>query len=432
MGFRRTLASTAIALALVGFAGAPAIAGTVESWNLNNVDPSTGPDLDGNYYSVIYDSTLPDAGAATSGYIKYTPPEGGDPGLVVVNDAPDLATSPGSAVDNCIMAVGADCNGPFQSGKRFKLDRTAFDPIDLVFNVDPDGSYTKVDNDGLYKVFQKYGNASGESIDSFSIQLGFGVGDGFVGSSDGDGLGFVDFSLVGDGIVKNNEFSSLFAAGLFGPVDAPEHPLAGYFDNLNRAGFNLSMVGEDLFQSTGMFGSYEALFGDWMSYSQAPDGYFYDDDGDPLTDAILMAHYDAATGTWIMNRSLDADGMVVTVADGNDGTVVADVGSVEAALVAAASNVTLLSCEDPGYVSGACLAGVGAIEDLAKFNLTYFLEQMQLDINNPLLFAAYPNDMTFTLRVTAEQAVPAPGALALLGLGLLGLFGTRRRAAMHA
>lgn len=429
MKFRKTLASAAVAFALVGFAGAPAVAGTITSWNLGNVDPATGPDLDGNYYSVIYDTALPDAGAGTSGYVKYTPPEGGNPGLVVVNDAPDLATPPGGAVDNCIMAVGADCNGEFQSGKRFKLDRTDFEPIDLVFNVDPEGSYTKEDNDGLYKVFQKYGNATGTAIDSFTVQLGFGIGDEFVTSTDGDGLGFVDFSVVGDGIVKNNEFSSLFAAGLFGPVDAPQHPLAGYFDNFDRAGFTLSMVGEDLFQSAGMFGSYEALFGDWMSYSQAPDGYFYDHDGDASTDAILMAHYDEDSGTWIMNRSLDENGLVVTVADGNDGTVAADVASVEAALITAAGNITLLSCEDEDYVSGACLAGVGAIEDLAKFNLTYFLDQMQLAINNPLLFTAYPNDMTFTLRITAVEAVPAPGVLSLLGLGLFGLFGVRRRMA---
>lgn len=412
-------APTSLALALAVASGAPAMAGMIEGWNTGNVETTPDLDADGNGFSVIYDQPTADGIGNTSAYIKFTPPETVSPGLKVENDAPPgggSLTYSGSDVANCILSGGpSTCNGDFQSGKRFKFDRTAFDPVDLVFDVDPNGIFddTYGTNDGLYKVFQKYGNNTGSAIESFTVELGFGIGDGFIASTAGDGLGFVAFADP-----KNNEFSSLFAAGLFGPVDPPQHPLEGYF-SAERTGFNLDLVSEDLFASDGIFGIYDDLFGDWLSYSEVPDGFFYDDDGDASTDAILMANQEA-DGTWSVNRGIDANGDVFTLTTGLTGLTIAQV---EDALT---DQFNAPSC-DTAAPDEACLAGIDAIEDLAKFNLTFFLDQIALNANDPLLNTAYANDPTFTLRITAVESVPVPGVLSLLGLGLLGLIGTRRR-----
>ncbi|MCB1706384.1 MAG: choice-of-anchor F family protein [Halioglobus sp.] len=427
----RRFVQSALVVAVAGFSSASTLAAVITDWDRGNV-VTTGPDADGNYFSTVYDQpTTNGSGANTSGYIKYTPPEGADPGLKVVNNAspnPDnIDPAPGGAVDNCIMAAGAaSCNSDFQSGKRFKLDRTGLDPIDLVFNLD--GSAPAPGNDGLYKIFQKYGNNTGVALGGYSIGLGFGIGDNFIASGDGDGLSFVDFGAD----PKESEFSSVFAQGLFGTDNQRGRP-QGYF-SADRSGFDLSFVTEDLFQTTGLFGGeygYEALFGNWMSYSMVPDGYFYDDDGDPLTDAILMAHYDEASGQWIMNRALDADGQVLTIAEGNEGTPYDTQEQVEDALIAQASNLNLSACVEGAVPPVACLAGVGEIEDLAKFNVTYFTNPLNFSFSdsfasNDLAYLAYQDRATFTLRITAQSAdVPEPGVLALLAMGL-GLLSHRR------
>ncbi|GAB4365559.1 MAG: choice-of-anchor F family protein [Methylohalobius crimeensis] len=414
---QRKRIATTLTCAILASSGNLAFGATITDWNLGNVDPDVGPDSDGTYVSVIYDRSLPDSGAQTNGQIAYTPPEGASPGLKVVNNAQPSDPPTPNDVNNCIMAAGsASCNSEFQSGKRFKLNRTAFDPIDLVFTVDPTS-----DTDA-YKVFEKYGNATGQAIESFTVELGYGIGAEFVASTEGDGLGFVDFGSD----PRNNQFSALFAAGLFGPTDPPRHPLPGYFDNDERAGFGLELLSEDQFQSTGLFGSYEHLFGDWMAFSMAPEGFFYDHDGDPSTDALLMAHYDEDSGKWIQNRDIDSNGDVVVLADANDGILHDDLDSLRANLT---SDIPLLSCDDPGYVSGdPCLDGVDAIEDLAKFNLTYFLDAAGLNDSNSLLNTAYSDIPTFTLRITAIESVPEPAIWSLLSAGLLGMTLSRRRA----
>lgn len=427
------LTTPALAMTLAGLVSAGVEAAIITEWNEGNV-VIIGPDVDGNYFSNVYDQPTSDGvGADTSGYIKYTPPEGADPGLKVVNNAepnPDnVVPPPGRPVDNCIMAAGtASCNSDFQSGKRFKLDRTGLDPIDLVFNLD--GSPLTDNNDGLYKVFQKYGNNTDIALGGFSIGLGFGIGEDFIASSGGDGLGFVEFANPNE-----SQFSSVFAQGLFG-TDTQRGRPQGYF-SAERSGYDLAFITEDLFQTTGLFGGefgYEALFGNWMSYSMVPLGYFYDDDGDPLTDAILMAHFDEASGQWIMNRALDADGEVLTIAEGNEGTRYASQGDVEDALIAQATNLSLAACVEGAIPPVPCLAGAGDIEDLAKFNVTYFIDPVAFDpfATDSLAYTAYDNQATFTLRITALPAqVPEPGALALLLLGMGGLFASRRRAARN-
>jgi hypothetical protein len=261
----------------------------------------------------------------------------------------------------------------------------------LVFDVS-NGSLP-LDNDAIYKVFQKYGNNSGTALDSFTIELGFGIGDDFSSSITGDKLGFYDFGRQPD----NNQFSTSFSSGLFGKADQ-HHILDGYFSN-EGAGFNL-------------------IFGNWISYDMAPDSYFYDHDGDPDTESLLMAHFNG--DKWIMNREIE-NGVVTSVHYGNGGleyttnggVEYGTVGEVEAALIAMNPSLDLCTV-DP---SVACLAGVDSIEDLAKFNVTYSINQIAFDIQDV--------GEQFSLRVTA--AVPEPGSFALFGLGLIGLFIMKRR-----
>ncbi len=394
--------AAALLMSGAGLQAAPVITG----WNTGNVAVSTAlPGVAGE--SVIYDRSPAAAGARTSGKVVFDGSESDTPGLKIVNDAaPGVPPSNGD-VYNCVMANSpASCNSEKQSGKRFKFQRTAHEATDIVFNLNPDGTFSTPDNDGLYKFFAAFGNDTGARLGGFQVSLGTGVGAGFTGSGIGDGL---SFKQTFDGKLPNNsQFSALFANGLFGDID-DVHTITGYFSQ-QRAGFGMTFTGEDRFRSTGLFGDYAPLFGPMLSYDELPLGFFYDDDGNADTDDVLVAHR-LADGRWVQNREILGDGSVRTLAYGNDGIAYA---SYDALLLALGAGGLAL-CDD-ATAGTACLAGADSIDDLAKFNLTFFVD--------PTGFQGEQ----FTLRIESA-AVPEPGSLALaaLALGVAGASRRRRR-----
>jgi hypothetical protein len=397
----KTKISVAVTAALLLSGGTASAAVTITGWDLGNVSSSSAS---GEGTSTIYDSAVSTSGAHTSGFITYDGLTGFSPGVKIVNDDP-LA---GSSGFNCIMAnaTGTTCNDEMKTHKRFKLRATDTGPIDMVFNVNPNGSFSNTNNDGRYKVFQAFGNDTGARMDSFRVTLGTGVGTNFVSSTANDGLSVVQ-SFVDDKPLNNSQFSALFSNGLFGPQEDPQHPLIGYFSN-DRTGFSLEFDGTDSFYSTGMFGDYESLFGSMLSYDQLPLGYFFDDDGDANTDDVLIAHQ-LANGTWSQNRSI-IDGEIGFIAFGHNGDSYSSLED----LVTALTGTGIQQCAE-ALEGAACLAGTTEIDDLAKFNLSFYIDP-----------TGYTGDQ-FTMRYEVA-AVPEAETWAMLlaGLGLVG-FAVRRR-----
>ena len=384
----KTKISVAVTAALLLSGGTASAAVSITDWNLDNVSVNNAAGT----------STINDGAAHTSGYITFDNLSGFQPGVKIVNDDP-LAES---KAFNCIMAnAGATCNDERKTHKRFKLRATDTGPIDMVYNVNPNGNFTTPGNDGLYKVYQAFGNDTGARMDSFRVTLGAGVGASFVSSAADDGLSFVQSS-------SNSQFSALFSNGLFGPQDGDQHPLIGYFSN-DRTGFNLEFDGSDSFVSTGLFGSYSDLFGSMLSYDQLPNGYFVDTDGDASTDDVLIAHQ-LADGSWSQNRSINIAGDIGFLGFGNDGTAYSSLAD----LVTALTGTGIQQCA-AALEGAACLAGTTEIDDLAKFNLSFFIDP-----------TGYTGEQ-FTMRYEVA-AVPEAETwgMMLAGLGLVG-FAVRRR-----
>ncbi|MGC9525242.1 MAG: choice-of-anchor F family protein [Limnospira sp.] len=351
-----------------------AIAGTLTGWNSSNA-----------FIDNLNTTTLlfPDSsgGGSSSGQIVWDLDEGASPGIDIDNT---LFNFSGNTSAGCILAAGdVTCDSDRQSGKRFKMQATSFEPIDLLFDVEADGE------ENLFRVFQKIGNLSHSSLRDFTIRLGFGVGDEFTASSGGDGLGF----FVPDD-PRNSELAALFAAGLFSPAGQPPGSGIGYFDD-DRSGFHLNAT-EDAIVSNGLFGDYLERFDAWLNLDSVATGYFLDDDGDPATDAVLVANW--AEGQWFRQGD-------VAIAD----------PSLEFADAPLCSDV---APGTPCYFEG-------PIEDLANLNLNYSL--LIGDISTWQTYDSFSETGTFTLRLQAK-AVPEPGSLgAILAAAGLGLSCHRRR-----
>lgn len=214
------------------------------------------------------------------------------------------------------------CSSPFQTHKRYKVamlaasaDGTGNEAIDLVFDVKDSATINP------YQVFSKINNYTDKRLAGYKIVVGRGVGSNFKSASE---LNIADQLYITLG--RNEEtkaettttdlftFDQLatFSHGLFGPAEPPHFPEAGFFDD-RTAGFEvaqtcfngaectvtahpetgLAIVHSDTIYSTVVLPSnYATLFGDWLPSIWAPSGVFFDDDGDPTTDAVLRAWWD--------------------------------------------------------------------------------------------------------------------------------------------
>jgi hypothetical protein len=349
----RSRLRTSAAVASISFAAAsatPALAGTILSenlsqtpgdngaasgcaygfggWNQDNVtvllnpsdvadfsefDPASGcyafpENSDHSYYADVDDGL----GQVVGRVLAKDWPIGEPPGIKVIND--DAGVKNGRP-PNCIMSTSylddafldsglpapVLCSGPYQSHKRFKVamlpEILGSQGVDLVFNV------AASDEARQYEVFQKINNWTDKRLTGFTVEVGFGVGEQFVSAS-GDAAGQLTLSVPGS--LWDDDQLATFSAGLFGPLDP--HGQIGFFDEKTRAGFfideydtDAGETGTQALHATRRLGSnYEELprgveamnqFGYWLPNNALPYGIFFDDDGNPDTDAVLVAWY---------------------------------------------------------------------------------------------------------------------------------------------
>jgi len=301
-------------------------------WNLDNVSvlltgtESVFDESNGSYFfdidsDLTYQASVTDGTETFLGIVLAKPWPIGEPsGIKVVND--DLAVKEPKPT-NCIMATSyledhyldstdpqqVICSGPFQSHKRYKLamlpttvsdGQGAEQGIDLVFNVEEESGSRD------YQIFQKINNWTNGRLEGFTIQVGTGVGDSFVAAADIAGVGVDNLSLSVPETIWTVDQLAVFSEGLFGPPDLKHDRPAGFFDPDTRAGFVIqeypNQSGEtDTLRSGARLGSDYAdvpaggasdnQFGTWLPNTMLPHGIFWDDDGNPETDAVLIAWY---------------------------------------------------------------------------------------------------------------------------------------------
>ncbi len=280
-----------------------------------------------------------DDGAGTlMGYaLAKTWPVGEPSGIKIIND--DAAVKEPKP-PNCIMATSylddyfldsedprqVTCSGPFQSHKRYKIamlpstvDGEGSESVDLVFNVEPE------DGSRDYQVFQKINNWTDGRLAGFTVQVGFGVGESFqTATSAGVDLNDLNISVPSD--IWDEKQLAIFSAGLFGPQDKHTGKI-GFFDPNKRAGFLIDeytdqMLTDSLHATRTLGSNYAEVpigaaadnqFGPWLPDNMLPYGIFFDDDGNPETDAKLLAWYGfnpnlPVPGLGWMGGSQDSDG----------------------------------------------------------------------------------------------------------------------------
>ena len=267
----------------------------------------------------------------------------GKPKNCLINTAymsADDSTSGQSAYLDTAHPEPVICSSPFQTHKRFKigmqpatvsgvLNGAEGNGIDLVFNV-ADEVPTAL---RPYQVFSKINNYTGLRLKGYKIVVGKGVGSGFQSAST---LGIADklhISLgIGEGASGNGTLDgtnlfdddglATFSHGLFGAPDQ-HFTVNGFFDS-RTAGFNVAQTcsvlpcttypnpyvagaalinSDTIFSTTVLPSNYNGppgpstatLFNDWLPSIWQPKGIFFDTDGDPTTDAKLVAWWDGAT-----------------------------------------------------------------------------------------------------------------------------------------
>lgn len=323
-------------------------------WNLDNVaiilngtggdsayDEGTGAYTFPSDSDFTYAAHVDDGAGEVMGYaLAKDWPVGEPSGIKIINDDTGVKdTKPA----NCIIATSyraehfldsgdpeqVVCSSPFQSHKRYKvamLPATVNDTIeksvDLVFNVEAEAGERE------YQVFQKINNWTGKRLQGFTIQVGFGVGEDFQ-SVDTENLNNLNISVPAT--IWSAEQLANFSAGLFGPLDKHTGNI-GFFDADQRAGFYIDEYDEqpltDTLHATTTLGSDYAevpagaavanQFGPWLPNSMLPSGIFFDDDGNPETDAELLAWYGynpAINDFGWMGGSQDSDGPFAAISD---------------------------------------------------------------------------------------------------------------------
>lgn len=378
------LAAVSTSMFICGAANAASITG----WNTGNVDVGITPPEGITGFSTVFDRPFPDVDAVTNGRIAFTPDEAVSPGIKVQPEVYTQGGPSGITLSGCLMTSNpaATCTSPFQSGKRIKQQMTGLGPVDLVFDINNDGS------DSTYQVFHRLINQTTKMLGGFAVELGFGIGDAFTKATDTDGLQFS--SAFRASPAGSGPASTQFPFGLFGDADTnPNFDLDGFFA-AERSGF---VVDFDAFTlaSDGIFGPYETILGPWMSQEAVPTGAFWDNDGDASTEALLMAWLNPE-GKWESRRAVDGTNAVSATSQFFDTyeDLLADLGLGDA-----------LFQDD--------------IEDLANLNLNFGIALGDLG-----------DQTAFTLRTTVFEAtttpIPLPAGAPLL-IGAVGVLAALRR-----
>ncbi len=292
------------------------------------------------------------------------------------------------------------CGSPFQTHKRFKIDAitptadaiaadpTALaEPIDVVINVDATSVETATRR---YMVLQKLNNYSDRRYSGYKVEVGFGVGAGFVNATTA-GVATNNLSLsIGTGEDDTDPLDikdiwaaddlATFSAGLFGTAD-DKHPADGFFDT-RRAGYYVGLdANATTISSTTAFDSnYTPIFGNWLPSKWEPAAIFYDDDQNPLTDASLVAFWGDNPNT------VEED---YTWLQGN-----------ATGFAPATMDQLYYWSNDTGMPDGTTQYAMGSIEDVLNLGLTYIVNLGDVS-TFPLDGAEIPAPVTdFTIRMT--------------------------------
>ncbi len=336
-------------------------------WNLDNVTVNIldgtfdytdgtyefGSDADGSYSSNVED----EFGTVMSTVIAKPWPVGEPPGVKVIND--DLAVNATKPV-NCIISTSylegfyldsADpqqviCSSGFQTHKRYKqamlpsmVDGIDSEGADMVFNVEAEAGSRD------YQVFQKINNWTDSRLEGFTIQVGFGVGENFMSAESLDLVSELSLSVPGE-VWRDSQLAT-FSHGLFGAPDK-HFPEPGFFDN-TAAGYYIneypvaSGVTGILSADTVLPGNYADVppgaeqasnqFGPWLPNIWLPQGVFFDTDGNPDTDADLVAWfgYNPATSDfgWMTGDSEGFQAIDDAVIEGWAGDLAYSMGEID-------------------------------------------------------------------------------------------------------
>lgn len=428
------LARTALAIAIAGLAlsaqagkitSVPTLNGTpgFGGWNLANVevvlngtpgaigstgswfDPATGAynfaaDSDFSYESRVFDNSSTLMGIV----LAKDWPIGEPSGVKIVNDDPNVKNGKPA---NCIMSTSylkgnyldstdpkqVICSSPFQTHKRYKVamlpstvDGAGSESVDMVFNVEPELGTRD------YQVFQKINNWTDGRLQGFKVEVGFGVGEAFVSAADA-GVDLINLNIAVPSDLWSTTQLATFSAGLFGPEDKHTGEV-GFFDANKRAGFLIDeyVVGaqpltDTLTATTPLESNYPDVpagagiaanqFGPWLPNNMLPHGIFFDDDGNPDTDAALVAWYGynpATSGLGWMRGALDSFA-AIPAAD----------------IQAMGANLTYTSAP---------------IDDLVNIGLNYLVRVGDV--------STFPSN-TFTIRVTPTRDTSGTGVPAYVG-----------------